>query len=89
MNEHSVFEKYQWVKKYMTFFPIRNLVLVGNKGGILEKVDKGILFDDCPEYLNRFKGISVAMDMPYNQGVNVDYRINNWNDFYDIVQRNG
>ena len=87
MNEHSVFEKYIWVKRHLPFFPIENLILIGNKGGILEKIDKGILFDDCPDYLTKFKGLSVAKDMPYNQNIQSDYRINNWNDFYSIVQR--
>ncbi len=84
-NEHSVFEKYLWVKEYMPFFPIRNLILVGNKGDILSKVGNGILFDDCPEYLDKFQGVTVAMDKPYNQDVITDFRINNWDDFYKIV----
>lgn len=86
MNEHSVFEKYLWVKKYLPFFPIKNLILVGNKGDLLEKIDNGILFDDCPEYINKFKGITVIMDRAYNREVNVDYRVNYWEDFYKIVK---
>jgi len=86
MNEYSVFEKYLWVKEYLPFFPINNLILVGNKGDILSKINNGILFDDCPEYLEKFNGITVAMDKPYNWNVKSDFRVSNWDDFYRVVR---
>ena len=86
MNEYSVFEKYLWVKEYLPFFPINNLILVGNKGDILSKINNGILFDDCPEYLEKFNGITVTMDKPYNWNVKSDFRVSNWDDFYRVVR---
>jgi len=97
MNEHCVFEKYLWVKIYLPFFPIRNLILVGNKGELLSRIDdeNGVLFDDCPAYLREFNGIRVVMDREYNKelivgdnvnGVDyVDYRVSGWDEFYEIV----
>jgi len=97
MNGHCAYEKYQWVKEYLPFFNIKNLILVGNKGELLSKIDcsgdcenkVGILFDDCPEYLKKFNGIRVVMDREYNNdlvvGVDCDYRVDEWDEFYEIV----
>ena len=94
MNEFSVFEKYLWCKKYLPFFDIRNLILVGNKGDLLSRINGGgILFDDCPEYIERFNGVKVVMDRAYNRylivGVDCDYRVDGWDEFYGIVERLG
>jgi len=87
MNEHSVFEKFLWVKEYLPFFNIRNLILVGNKGELLEKLDgNGILFDDCPDYVRRFRGITVVMDREYNKDIKCDFRVSNWDEFYKVVK---
>ncbi|MFA5558820.1 MAG: hypothetical protein WDA59_05095 [Methanofastidiosum sp.] len=85
ISEHCVFDKYQWVKKYMPFFPIANLVLVGNKGDLLTNIKNGVLFDDCPRYLECFGGVSVCMDMPYNQGARCDFRVRSWEEFHNII----
>lgn len=87
VNEHCVFDKYQWVKKYIPFFPIGNLILVGNKSDLLKKIKSGILFDDCPKYLECFGGIGVCMDMPYNQNAKCDFRVGSWDEFKNIVDK--
>ena len=48
-NEFSVFEKYKWIRKHLPFFDVGNLILVGNKGELLSRIDgeNSILFDDC------------------------------------------
>lgn len=86
INEHAVFDKYMWVKENLPFFPIRNLILVGNKGDVLSKFKGGILFDDCPEYLTKFRGITICMDKPYNQNIKVDYRVSSWSEFNEIMK---
>jgi len=86
MNEHCVFEKYKWIKDYIPFFPIKNLILVGNKGDLLERIGNGILLDDCPEYISKFKGITVVMDMAYNQDIECDFRVSNWDEFFKVVE---
>jgi len=92
MNEYSVFEKYKWIRKYLPFFNIRNLILVGNKGDLLSRIDgvNSVLLDDCPEYIRKFNGVSVVMDRAYNKelivGVDCDYRVSEWDEFYGIVK---
>ena len=92
MNEYSVFEKYLWVLTHLPFFDVRNLILIGNKGDLLSRLDdeNSILFDDCPEYVSKFNGMSVVMDRAYNKelivGVDCDYRVSGWNEFYEIVK---
>jgi len=91
-NEFSVYEKYKWIQKNLPYFDIRNLILVGNKGELLSRIngENSILFDDCPEYLNKFNGVSVVMDREYNRelivGVDCDYRVSEWNEFYGVVK---
>ena len=93
MNEYSIFEKYLWVKENLPFFDVRNLILVGNKGELLSRIngEDSILLDDCPEYISKFNGVSVVMDREYNRelvvGVDCDYRVNEWSEFYEIVER--
>lgn len=86
-NKFSVKEKYQWVEDNLPFFPIKNLILVGNKGSILSRIKDGVLFDDCPEFLDKFKGIKVVINKPYNQEVEANYRVNNWNEFYKLIHK--
>ena len=92
MNKYSVFEKYLWVLTHLPFFDVRNLMLIGNKGDLLSRLDdeNSILFDDCPEYVSKFNGMSVVMDRAYNKelivGVDCDYRVSGWNEFYEIVK---
>jgi len=90
-NEFSVYEKYLWISKNLPFFDVRNLILVGNKGELLSRLgNNGILFDDCPEYISKFNGVSVVMDRAYNRelivGVDCDYRVDGWDEFYGVVE---
>jgi len=91
-NEYSVYEKYKWIMRYLPFFDVRNLILVGNKGDLLSRLDgeNSILLDDCPEYISKFNGVSVVMNRKYNKelvvGVDCDYRVSNWDEFYEIIK---
>ena len=91
-NEYSVYEKYKWIQQNLPFFDIRNLILVGNKGELLSRIngEGGILFDDCPEYIRKFNGVKVVMDRAYNRdlviGIDCDYRVSNWDEFYGVVK---
>ena len=91
MNEYSVYEKYKWIQENLPFFDIKNLILIGNKGDLLSRINgkNSILFDDCPAYLREFNGIRIVMDRAYNRelvvGVDCDYRVSNWDEFYGVV----
>ena len=96
-NEYSVYEKYLWIRKHLPFFDIRNLILVGNKGELLSRIDTcedngnyNVLFDDCPEYIRRFNGVKVVMNRKYNKelvvGVDCDYRVSNWDEFMGLLR---
>jgi len=91
-NEFSVYEKYLWIRKHLPFFDVNNLILVGNKGDLLSKIsgEGGVLFDDCPEYIRKFNGVSVVMDRAYNRelviDVDCDYRVSEWSEFYEVVK---
>jgi len=96
-NEYSVYEKYLWIRKHLPFFDIRNLILVGNKGELLSRIDTcedngnyNVLFDDCPEYIRRFNGVKVVMNRKYNRdlivGVDCDFRVKDWDEFYEIIK---
>lgn len=85
-NKYSVVEKYEWVEKYLPFL-IDNLILVRNKSEFLNMLgNDGILFDDCAEYLEIYKGITVAMNRPYNYICESYYKVDNWDGFYEIVK---
>ena len=92
MNEYSVFEKYLWVKENLPFFDIKNLILVGNKGDLLSRIngEGGVLLDDCPAYLREFNNQFLIMDREYNKelivGVDCDFRVDGWDEFYGVVE---
>ncbi len=87
-NEYSAYEKYLWIKEWLPRFDVRNLILVGNKGDLLKNLNEGVLFDDCGHYIESFQGIdriTVCKDMPYNQGIECDFRVSDWDEFYEVV----
>ncbi len=78
-------QKAEWVDRYIPFIPERNFIITARK----ELLRGNILFDDCPEHLEKFMshGITVAMDRQYNQHVSTLFRVfeNNWIAFKQIV----
>lgn len=75
----SMREKTEWVRDH--FPELRgNVILLGDKG--LLRGD--ILFDDAPEQLERFQGVSVCMAQPYNEGCG-DYRVGGWSEFLELL----
>lgn len=76
-------DKKNWVKRNISFLPQQNFVISSEK----YLLDADLLFDDSPDVLNRFKGIKVIMDRPYNKQVK-GYRIfnNDWLQFYSLVK---
>lgn len=75
-------EKYHWIEKYLSFIPRENIIMCNRKS--LIKGD--LIFEDNPEALEKFDGISVCMDRPYNQDAKCDYRVSGWLEFYEVVR---
>ncbi len=51
------------------------------------KVVGDLIFDDCPDHLESYPGITVKADKPYNRQVKTDYVIynNDWLSFEELV----
>lgn len=78
----SAKEKVEFVEKHLPFIGIENLTLTWDKGAL-----KGdLLFDDSPTFLPSFEGVKVAFDQTYNQDTEVDYRVNSWDEFYEVIK---
>lgn len=76
-SETVWYEKVEWIKTHLPHFDLSNLIYSSNKRMI--KAD--YIIDDAPEYLSLHNGVkTIAMDYPYNRGIKVDYRVNNWKD---------
>lgn len=82
-NSDVANDKRNWVKRHVSFLPLQNFLISSEK----YLLDAALLFDDSPDVLNRFNGIKVIMDRPYNKQVK-GYRIfnNDWLQFYSLVK---
>jgi 5'(3')-deoxyribonucleotidase len=70
--------------KHFDFLTPKNVICINDKS----LLDGDILFDDYHENLRNFKGIKVLRNKPYNINVDtpyVDFRIDTWEEFYEIV----
>lgn len=84
-SPYALEEKKEWLKEYLP-------EMVGDKPRYIFTCHKyllqgDILFDDCPEYLRTFTGISVAYDYPYNQRFKSNFRVKNWGEFLELVHK--
>ena len=68
-------DKADWVKENLPF--VRGIIFTDKKH---ELPADGILIDDCPEYLEKFKGTTIKMNTPYNAHVKADYEVDDWQD---------
>ncbi len=78
-------EKYDWIRRNIPYFDLNNVVFGARK----DILSGDLIFDDNPEYLLGFNGISVAMDRPYNRHLHypdVHYRVQNWVEFIKLVR---
>lgn len=76
-------DKKKWVERHIPFLAHENFIVTAEK----HFIDADLIFDDSPEVLNKFPGIKVVMDRPYNKEVDA-YRIynNDWLQFYSLVK---
>lgn len=69
-------EKLEWIKKYLPFFDLNNVIFTGHKH--LVRFD--YLIDDAPDYMKINDSKIIAMDYPYNREYKTFARVKNWND---------
>ena len=75
-------EKVAWIKKHMPFFPLKNFISIQRK----DVLDGDVMFDDAPHNLEKFSGISVAMERPWNKSEkNWEISTDSWRAFLLIV----
>ena len=71
-------DKVEFIKKFMPFFPIKNIIFINNKS----LLDLDVLIDDGLHNFEGFKGKKVVFDRPWNQDYTnqYDWRMTEWND---------
>lgn len=63
-------DKINFIKKFMPFFPIKNIIFIQNKS----LLDLDILIDDGLHNFDGFKGRKIVFDRPWNR----DYKEHHW-----------
>ncbi len=86
-NGSIVDDKVAWIREHIPDFNLSNVIFTDRK----ELINCDILIDDAPHYLERFPGITIAMDKPYNEHVKTDLRVydNNGIELYHLIKRWG
>jgi 5'(3')-deoxyribonucleotidase len=86
MNGVCAMDKFTSFNKELSFIPYKNIIMTSRK----ELINVDLLFDDCPEYLEKCsdKMITVVMDRLYNKNVDANYRIwrNDWLGFGYLIE---
>lgn len=71
-------DKVNFIKKFMPFFPIKNIIFINNKS----LLDLDVLIDDGLHNFEGFKGKKVVFDRPWNQDyskpIKYDWRVVDW-----------
>jgi len=78
-------EKYQWIEKYLPFFPLENVIFCHDKHLIHEN---SLLIDDNPKYLTSFSGKTLKINYPFNKDVITHYDADDWESILSIVKEN-
>jgi len=80
---HVANEKLQWIEKYLPFLLPKNVFLGSRK----ELLRGDLIFDDNPNYIEAFNGISVIMDKPYNKSAAANFRVKSWSEFFNLIKQ--
>jgi len=71
-------DKVNFIKKFMPFFPIKNIIFINNKS----LLDLDVLIDDGLHNFVGFKGKKIVFDRPWNQDYRnkYDWRMECWDE---------
>jgi 5'-nucleotidase len=75
-------DKVNFVKKYLPFFPVKNIIFINNKS----LMDLDILIDDGVHNLETFKGIKLLFDRPWNRDCDKFDRASDWIDVFNYIK---
>jgi 5'(3')-deoxyribonucleotidase len=67
-------DKVNFVKRFMPFFPIGNIIFINNKS----LLDLDVLIDDGLHNFEGFKGIKIVFDRPWNRDSDLSLRLTGW-----------
>jgi len=80
-NPNNKENKYKWIARYLSFFDKQKILFESEKW----KLDGDIMIDDKPTTLEKWNGVAIAFDYPYNHNVTVDYRVTSWKEIAEIL----
>ena len=72
-------DKTKWIEEHIPF--VRGVVFTGRKW----ELPGDILIDDSPEQLEKFSGITIKFNQPYNKHVKADHAVDSWKDIDRMV----
>ena len=76
-------DKARWIKFFFPCIPERNIIFCNNK----HLIGTDFLIDDGYHNLEKFKGVPIIFDRPWNRQIptNTINRVNNWSDIYKYM----
>lgn len=79
-------DKREWVKEYLPFFPISNIIACSQKW--LVKGD--VLVDDKPSTFKKYRELGrlcILMDAPYNRYIDTKWRVHNLKEAEEMINK--
>lgn len=76
-------DKVAWVRKHLPFVHKDNIVLTRRK----DLVRGDFMFDDAPRNLERFPGVRIMLDYPYNRDFHDCHRVRDFDEFRTLMDR--
>jgi 5'-nucleotidase len=73
-------DKRAWLEEYLPF--VDDIYFLADKSA----VPGHLIFDDAPHHLEAFPGITVKINTKYNVDAAADHEVDNWRQFYNLLQ---
>lgn len=75
------FDKIVWVSENLSFFDLDKILFEKDKWTI----EGDAIIEDKPETLEKYPGVTICFDYPYNRNIETSYRIKSWKEVGDIL----
>lgn len=86
-NDWCCREKINWIKQYMPFFPVENIIFIQNKSLLAN--DQSLLIDDYCKNINKFMskgGCTVFFNSKSLPNENTCTEVKNWDELYKYLE---